>query len=104
MKLRTIGCAVVIAMAATAFVLGSAATGEAKAKKKMAEAAPMPPACQLAPDKAVCGERGGMKLTYKNACYAARDGAKVVSDGACAAKPAKKAKKAGKKPAGKEKK
>ena len=27
-----------------------------------------------------------MKFTYKNSCYAAKDGAKVVSDKACPAK------------------
>jgi len=89
MTLRMFGYAAVVALTAAAFVVGSAAPGEAKAKKK-AEAAPLPPACQLAPDKAVCGQKGGMKFTYKNACYAERDGAKVVSDGACVGKAAKK--------------
>ena len=88
MMLRKIGYATVIAVSAAAFVLGSAATGEAKAKMKM-EAAPMPPACQLAPAQPVCGARGGMKFNYANACYAQRDGAKVVSAGACPAKKAK---------------
>lgn len=100
MKLRNIGYAVVIAVTAAAFVIGSAVPSDAKAKKKKAEAAPNPPTCLLAPEKAVCGERGGMKFTYKSACYAAKDGAKVVSDKACPAKAAKKAgKKKGKKAA-----
>lgn len=92
MTLRKIGYAAIVAVSAAAFVLGSAATGEAKAKKKM-EAAPMPPACQLAPSQPVCGARGGMKFNYANACYAQRDGAKVVSSGACPAKAMKKGKK-----------
>jgi len=103
MKLRTIGYAAVIAMTAAAFVIGSAVPSEA-AKKKKAEAAPPPATCWLTTDKAVCATKGGMKFTYKNSCYAAKDGAKVVSDKACpakaAAKPGKKkdGKKAAKKP------
>jgi hypothetical protein len=93
MMLRKIGYTAVIAVSAAAFVLGSAATGEAKAKKKMEAAAPMPPACQLAPPQPVCGLKGGMKFNYANACYAERDGAKVVSSGACPAKAMKKGKK-----------
>ena len=48
----------------------------------------------------VCGAKGGMKFTYANSCFAAKDGAKVVSQGACppakAHKKDKKAKKAAK--------
>ena len=98
MKLRTIGYAAVIAVTAAAFVIGSAVPSDAKAKKKKAEAAPPPPACFIATGGAVCATKGGMKFTYKNSCYAAKDGAKVVSDKAC---PAKKAVKAGKKKGGK---
>ena len=103
MKLRNLGYAAVLAVTAAAFVIGSAVPSDAKAKKK-AEAAPAPMAsCFLAPSKAVCATKGGMKFTYANSCYAARDGAKVVSGKACpakaAAKPGKKgAKKAAKKP------
>ena len=101
MKLRTIGYAAVVAMTAAAFVIGSAVPSDAKAKKKKAEAAPAKQAsCMFTPPKAVCGTKGGMKFTYLNACYAANDGAKVVSDKACPAKAAKKAgKKGGKKAA-----
>lgn len=100
MKLRTIGYAAVIAMTAAAFVIGSAVPSDAKAKKKKAEAAPPPATCWLTTDKAVCATKGGLKFTYKNSCYAAKDGAKVVSDKACPAKAAKKAgKKGGKKTA-----
>ena len=45
----------------------------------------------------VCGAKGGLKFTYKNACYVAKDGAKVVSDKACPAKKAEKPKKKKKK-------
>ncbi len=94
MTLRTFGYAFVVAVTAATFVLGSAATGEAKAKKKQ-EAAPPPPAtCFFSAYKPVCGVKGGLKFTYKNSCYAAKDGAKVASDKACPVKRAEKAKKA----------
>ncbi len=48
----------------------------------------------------MCAVKGGNKYTYANACWAARDGAKVVSDKACPAPKAAKAhKKGGKKAA-----
>lgn len=90
MKLKNFGYAAVIAVTAVAFVIGSALPSDAKAKKK-AEAAPPPPACFIAAGSAVCATKGGMKFTYKNSCYAAKDGAKVVSGKACPAKAAKKA-------------
>ena len=40
MKLRTIGYALLIAVVAVAFAIGSATTGEAKGRKKAAAAAP----------------------------------------------------------------
>jgi hypothetical protein len=92
MKLRDIGYVALMAATAAAFVLGSPTTGEAKAKKKMA--VPPPAMMCIQPYMPVCGERGGMKFTYANACFAAKDGAKMVSDKAC---PVKKAKKGGKK-------
>jgi hypothetical protein len=102
MKLRSIAYAAVIAVAATAFTLASATTSEA-AKSKKKKAAPAPaPAAWCWPGSAggpVCGTRGGLKFTYANACYATRDGAKVVSNKACPAPKAKKAKKGGKKAA-----
>ena len=102
MKLKNLGYAAVIAVTAAAFVIGSAVPSDAKGKKKKAEAAPPAPmaTCFLAPSNAVCATKGGMKFTYMNSCYAAKDGAKVVSDKACPAKAAKKAgKKGGKKAA-----
>ena len=92
MKLRSLGYAAVIAATAAAFVIGSVNVGEAKGKKK-ATAAPPPVVCFEA-EKRVCAVKGGMKFTYINACTAAKDGAKVVSQKACPAPKAAKAKKA----------
>ena len=103
MKLRNLGYAAIALLVAVAFAIGSAVPSEAKAKKKKAEAAPPPVTCWIG-DKKVCGAKGGMKFTYQNACYAAKDGAKVVSDKACPEKAAKPAKKGGKKKAMKKKK
>jgi hypothetical protein len=95
MKLRSLGYAAVIAATAAAFVIGSVNVGEAKGKKKAAAAPPPPPpGLCFAPEKRVSAVKGGMKFTYANACIAAKDGAKVVSQKACPAPKAKKAKKA----------
>ena len=93
MKLKTIAYATFIAVAAGAFVIGSGGTSEAKGKK-MAAPPPAPGPCfEIAAP--VCGAKGGMKFTYANSCYAAKDGASVVSKGAChAPKAHKKHKKA----------
>lgn len=112
MKLKTIAYAAFIAAAAGAFVIGSAGPSDAKAKKKAAAAAASPPVfCVPGENKPVCAIKGGMKFTYADACYAAKDGAKVISSKACPgpkahkkakAKPAKAMeKKADKKPAAK---
>ena len=93
MKLRSLGYAVVIAATAAAFVIGSVNVGEAKGKKKAA-AAPPPPVICFEAEKRVCAVKGGMKFAYINACTAAKDGAKVVSQKACPAPKATKAKKA----------
>lgn len=87
-----------IAAAALVLALGSATPGFA-AKKKTA-AAPAPeqnaPFCIQA-SHPVCGVKGGEKFTYANPCFAEKDGAKIVSQGACKAKKAMK--KSGKKAA-----
>ncbi len=88
MKLKNIAYAAFIAAAAAAFVVGSGGPSEAKGKK-MAPPPPHPGPCFdiAAP---VCGLKGGMKFNYANACYAAKDDASVVSQGACPkAKPHK---------------
>jgi hypothetical protein len=93
MGLKRFGYAALLAFVSTAFVLGSAATGEAKAKKDMA--GPPPYFCNWL-YKPVCGVKDGVTNTYSSACWAAKDGAKILYEGAC---KVKKAKKAMKKPA-----
>jgi hypothetical protein len=93
---KKLGYATLIAITAVAFVIGSAATGEAKSKKKKAAPPPSPLACVFMPAP-VCGAKGGHKYTYATACFAVIDGAKIVSQKACPVKKAKKAKKAKKK-------
>ena len=100
MKLKNLGYAALMTIAATAFVLGTTGSSEA-AKKKAAAAPPPPPGPCFVAEKPVCATRGGMKYTYSSACFAVKDGAKVVSDKACPAKAAKKAKKGGGKKAAK---
>lgn len=98
MKMKTFGYAAVIAVAAVALSIGSATTSEAKGKKKAAAApAPVMATCWGAPAAPVCGARGKLKFTYINSCYASKDGAKVVSQKACATKAAKGSKKGKKK-------
>ena len=89
MKLRNFAYAAVIAVAAAALLIGSAATGEAKSKKKTAAPPPPPAPFCIEPYAPVCAVKGGMKFTYRNSCYAAKDGAKVVSNKACLAKAAR---------------
>ncbi len=90
MKLRNFGYVAVIAVASAALLIGSAATGEAKSKKKAAAPPPPPVICTL-DYKPVCAVKGGLKFTYSNACWAAKDGAKVVSQGPCKTPKAMKA-------------
>lgn len=93
MKLRSVAYAAAIAMASAMLVLGTAGTSEAKGKKKMAAPPPPPPVICTWQYKPVCAAKGGMNFTYSSACFAAKDGAKVVSQGPCKAKKAMKAKK-----------
>ena len=103
MKLRKLGYAALVAAAAAVIAIGSAVPGEAKTKKKKAEAAPAPAICLLAERHPVCAVKGGVKFTYANSCYAAQDGAKVVSQKACPAGKVAKPHKAKMAPAKKEK-
>jgi len=90
MKLRNLGHVAFIAATAAAFMIGSVDSSEA-AKKKKAEAAPAPVSAYCwGTSKPVCATRGGMNFTYANSCYAANDGAKVASQGACKAPKAMK--------------
>ena len=93
MKLKDLGYAAVIVATAIAFVIGSG--GPSQAKKKAKEAAPPPQTLCFGSDKPVCATKGGLKFTYANSCYAAKDGAKSAKPGAC--KAAKAHKKGGKK-------
>jgi hypothetical protein len=89
MKLRNIGYATFIAATAATLLIGSVGASDAKSKKKMTAPPPQPGPCfeVYAP---VCGAKGGMKFTYANSCFAEKDGASVVSHGACPVKKAMK--------------
>jgi hypothetical protein len=100
MKFKSLASAAVVAVTAAVFVLGSAVSSEAKSHKKKAEPAPKrSPTCIFSAPAPVCATRGGLSLTYRNACYAGNDGAVVKSDKACPPAKAIKAKKSGKKAA-----
>jgi len=90
MNYKKLGYAAVVAATAAVLVIGSAVPGEAKSKKKEAAPAPTPALC-FGVRAPVCAVKGGSKFTYANACWAAKDGAKVSKAGEC--KPAKAAKK-----------
>ncbi len=94
MKLRNIGYAAFIAATTAAFVIGSGGASEAKGKKKEA-APPQQTLICFGIGGPVCAEKGGQKFTYANACWAAREGAKVVGSKACPAPKAAKAPKTG---------
>jgi hypothetical protein len=83
MKFKKLGYIALIAATALAFVLGSAATGEAKAKKTTVEPQPQSFFCPWM-SRPVCAVTHGMKFTYDNACWALKDGATVVASHACA--------------------
>lgn len=97
MKIRNFGYAAVVAVTAAAFVLGSVDIGEAKGKKKKAAPAPAPMGLCFSPDSPTkyCAVKGGIKFTYVNKCVAQNDGAKIISNKACPAPKAAKAKKGG---------
>ena len=96
MTIKNLVTGTAIAVTAAVFVLGSAVSSEAKGKK----AAPAPQrsaSCMYTAAAPVCGTRGGMSFTYRNACWAGNDGAVVKAQKACAPAKAMKAKKGGKK-------
>jgi hypothetical protein len=78
---KRLGYAALIAFGTAAFVVGSTAIGQAKAMKKMAPPPPM--AFCMTISKPVCAALHGQTFTYANSCYAAKDGAKIVHQGAC---------------------
>jgi hypothetical protein len=97
MKIRNLVTGTAIAVTAAAFVLGSAVSSEAKGKKKAAPAPRPAISCMFSAPAPVCGTRGGMSLTYRNACWAGNDGAVVKAQKECKPAKAMKAKKGGKK-------
>ena len=103
MTIRNLAYTALVGAAAIAFVIGSAVPGEAAKKKKAAAAPPppQPPTCLVVSPGPVCATKGGMKFTYFNSCYAAKDQATSAKPGAC--KEAKAAKGGGKKKASKKK-
>ena len=87
MHMKHFAHAAIVAAAGLVFAIGSAAPSQA-AKKKVA-AAPAPHSIFCTMDyKPVCAERGGLKQTYANSCFASRDNAKILSNEACGAKKA----------------
>jgi hypothetical protein len=95
MKIRNLGYAAIVALAAAAFVVGSVDIGEAKGKKKKTAApapAPMGVCVELDSPTKYCAVKGGMKFTYNNRCVAKNDGAKIISNKACPSAKAAKAK------------
>jgi hypothetical protein len=103
MTLKHLAYGALIGVTTLVIAVGSATTSEAKAKKKAAAAPASKSLFCIQPYAPVCGTRGGMKFTYANACYAAKDGATAVTPGACKQK-AMKGKTGGKKKAMKKKK
>jgi len=100
MTIRNVAYTALLGVAAVAFIIGSAVPSEAAKKKKAAAApAPEPVSCIGSPPGPVCATKGGLKFTYNNACFAAKDGAKSAKAGAC--KEAKAKKSGGKKKAAK---
>lgn len=89
MQMKHLAYAAILAVTSAAFVVGSGLPSQAAAKKKVAAAAPHQVFCTM-DYTPVCAERGGLKQTYANSCFASHDNAKVISNGACGAKKAAK--------------
>jgi hypothetical protein len=81
MQFKTVAYALLIAGVAAV----GATSPSLAAKKKVKADEPVTPWCYQV-QKAVCATRGGTKMTYASACFAEKDGAKVVSEGGCGAK------------------
>ena len=82
MTLRKIAAHAAMAALATAFLFGTTGLSEA-AKKKAAPKAPSKAEWCNFEYKPVCGVMGGKKVTFSNACWAKREGAKKIKPGAC---------------------
>jgi hypothetical protein len=94
MQLKKIAFTLLIGAAAA--MAATSPSFAAKKKKPKAEA-PQPMISCFQQQTPVCATRGGMKMTYASACFAEKDGAKVVSQGACKAAKKMSMKKSGKK-------
>ncbi|MGH6727194.1 MAG: hypothetical protein ACREB8_11705 [Pseudolabrys sp.] len=94
MKFKNLGYAAFIAATTVAMAIGSAGPSQAKHKMKMAAPAPQPVMC-FNTGTPVCATKAGNKYTYANACWAASEGAKIVSNKACPPPKAMKAHKMG---------
>jgi hypothetical protein len=84
MTLRKFAAHAAMAALAAAFMFASAGVSEA-AKKKAAPKAKEPSKADWCnfEYKPVCGVVGGKKVTFSNACWAKREGAKKIKPGAC---------------------
>ena len=80
MQLKHIAYTLLIA--GTAAMVATSPSFAAKKKMEKSYADQMTPMC-LQPQKPVCGAKGSQKFTYASACFAMKDGAKIVSDSAC---------------------
>ena len=76
MKIR----AIIVAILAVAFMVGSAGVSEAKKKAKAAAAPAQPCQWWYVP---VCGMKGKVKTNYDNQCLAKQAGAKKIKAGRC---------------------
>jgi hypothetical protein len=97
MKIRNLVTGTAIAVTAAVFVLGSAVSSEAAKAKKPAATPQRSVSCAFSTPAPVCGTKGGLTFTYRNACWAGNDGAVVKAQKACPPAKAVKAKKGGKK-------
>ena len=91
MKLKNIGYAALIAATAAAFVIGSAGPAKRKPRRKPRLRRRRRRRPVLYGRQAGLRGEGRHEVHLCQLCYAAKDGAKVVSDKACPCKAAKKA-------------
>ena len=86
MRLKDCASATLIAATALVFVLGSAASTDAKMRTKMLRPPPPPPRPVFCPMiyMPVCAiNKDGRRQTYANSCWAAYEGARVIYQGVC---------------------
>lgn len=81
MTLRKIAACAATTAFATAFMFGATGAGQAEMAKKAKE--PSKAEWCNFEWKPVCGVVDGKKRTFSNACWAKREGAKHIKNGAC---------------------